>query len=1134
MKHISRYPHHLIPAAVLMLIFLFGSCSREERDILPTYGRVSIEDFSIGYSVDIGTVITKSEQTIEAENRVTNLYVFLYDSEGLLRRKKSYWVGESDVDGYDARIYSYSEKQTEDDASSYGFIPAFFMDNGSPVSLDDLHLGDGTNLSFYAVANFDGVTKDRLDGLQIASDRSVLLDMDVELGTDGSIDRQQFVMTAVAEAVNLAPAEDGTVSNVGVNLQLKRIDAKISFNLRLSVDEAVDGAASISQMQYRVHQVPDWSWLFPRDKGASSPNTWDASAFHEDQEPGSGYSCRYGDTYSTFDSTYTSVGPGGANLVTGGHFAFYLRENRPIADNPISSESRGDASSLYALREAWNGEDMPGTSVHGRDFTYAPDNATFVEISGRLSYRRYTADGNTENVNADVVYIIHLGETGNNPDDPEAVNNYDVRRNVRYIYNVTVRGINDLVVEVSEGRDQRPGAEGDVYLSTDRHYELDAHYGRLLLTLDRNSLAEGGWSIRSPLGIAVEGQDGNTLLNSTDYKWILFAINKEFGEGDDVMVKFPGIQAYDGGVDFFYGGSLRPAADLQRDLHSDMGNRLEYAGGTQTFKASLENENQDNYWAAYKNNVWSGACLRDINQLINYVKSNMDALFENDDKLMVTAFVDEFTYIYDPTREDYIHPGKSVIEAAGGNNEDARRRLLLWKQYVNTDGDRTISITPNTSTSVSPDGNTTLTNSFVSISQKSIKTIYNVENVETAWGLETTNETGRLDYEFSSSYYYPSAYKTNTTSDGRSNFLNFWLDRNGNSRFAWTDAMTTQTDVEDAEGLREDFRDAIHACISRNRDLNGNNRIDENEIYWYLAAKDQLSGLWIGQDALDESAWMYTGNGFELNHLVTSSYHTGSTMGGDDSNFWMLWAEEGASWGKLNGEDGRWKPAAYDYRCIRNLGIDISEEDQSPAHYARVTDEGSYGGYEYYELDMTRMNPNTLRSESDGGGISPYIQLDDERSQNNEPFRKFWAMKSFVPEDYGQFYGTWADVIEELEAHGNPCPNGWRVPNQREMLIMMSTLNMDYNEYGQGIDDVYWAGWNYMSGNSTVYVGLAVATTFSFNGVGLYADQVRPGFQISGSALQTSGSSDIANLMLITGDGSGDRVKLRCVRDVTD
>ena len=180
------------------------------------------------------------------------------------------------------------------------------------------------------------------------------------------------------------------------------------------------------------------------------------------------------------------------------------------------------------------------------------------------------------------------------------------------------------------------------------------------------------------------------------------------------------------------------------------------------------------------------------------------------------------------------------------------------------------------------------------------------------------------------------------------------------------------------------------------------------------------------------------------------------------------------------------------------------------------------------------MNPNTLRSESDGGGISPYIQLDDERSQNNEPFRKFWAMKSFVPEDYGQFYGTWADVIEELEAHGNPCPNGWRVPNQREMLIMMSTLNMDYNEYGQGIDDVYWAGWNYMSGNSTVYVGLAVATTFSFNGVGLYADQVRPGFQISGSALQTSGSSDIANLMLITGDGSGDRVKLRCVRDVTD
>lgn len=112
--------------------------------------------------------------------------------------------------------------------------------------------------------------------------------------------------------------------------------------------------------------------------------------------------------------------------------------------------------------------------------------------------------------------------------------------------------------------------------------------------------------------------------------------------------------------------------------------------------------------------------------------------------MTVTAFCDEYTYIYDPRMEDYVHPGKSVTKMSP-TTEDKERRLLLWKDYVDA-GNRVMNITPMATTEYSPDGNTSLTNSYITISQNSIKTIYNPDNTDTAWGLETTNETGKLTH----------------------------------------------------------------------------------------------------------------------------------------------------------------------------------------------------------------------------------------------------------------------------------------------------------------------------------------------------------------------------------------------------
>lgn len=1077
----KRYIHHIILGAALLL--MSAGCARYDEDRLTIGGdRVSLSDLSLDFMVDGADVYTKAEQSVQAENRVTGLYVLLFDAQGKLVHRKSYFVGGGDKpDRYEAQIISYTEKKSEEGGASMGIIPGFFDNYVDGV---DRLRGQFT---FYAVANYNATVEEQLKTL---TEESALQDMRVAFASSGNVFRTNFLMVATEKNVSFNAEDDGnggvTVERIGVTLRLRRVDAKVSF--RVAVD--IPGARNVAfeDMIYRVHNVPNVTYLIERQKGTGDDaSSWDASVVNND------YSCMMDETYDTFDSTYTDR--------VGGEFAFYLRETRLAPKQRIMSEDKGDRSSLYALREAWDNENMSGkTPVHGRTYTYAPEYGTFVEITGNLSYSRINENGQEEQVDGDVTYIIHLGETGNDPDDEEAVNNYDVRRNVRYIYNVNIKGVNDMEVEVTEQDELRPGVEGDLVISTNRKVEMDAHYGRVLLTLDKNNLKEAGWSAVTPLGTIEYNPETGQINAPYDYKWVLFAINRHFDPDNDgsSMVKFPGIQAYDGGVKFYENGVQRSEEEIKNDIAGDDGNNFENG---LTFKKSLSETDWTNYYASPSliNYLDDDACLRDINQLIHYLKQELEdpesTIFDGD-HVYITAFVDEFTYIYDPRLEDYIHPGKSVQEVAG--DQDAARRLLLWKEYTNV-GDRTLNILPMTNISYSPDKNTSITNAYITLSQKSIKTIYDTGDTgpDDAWGLEVVNETGRLEIPSNITIH---GSRENSISNGRGNFMNFWVGNNINqSNLHWTEVMTAEQRIENAEGLEQDYRDALHACITRNRDLDGNNLIDEDEIYWYLASEAQLSGLFIGQPSLSQDAWLYQGDGSEYSHVVSS---TSSNMWNGGS-YRILWAEEGASWGYAKDELQSGYDRFYDYRCVRNLGIDIAYMDKSPAHYASVTDNGTY-----YTVDVGYLNDRALRSAPDDG-IN--LTLDHERSQNNRPYAKFDVRKEVVNNG-----PVWLEMRNMLLRNENPCPEGWRVPNQREMLIMMSTLT---SEFGAAVD---WTG-NY-----------GIATTFSFNGTGLYSLQPgtvrdeRWGFLTENTNLVLYNPNNPNNGQ--KGD-SEKPLKFRCVRD---
>lgn len=102
----------------------------------------------------------------------------------------------------------------------------------------------------------------------------------------------------------------------------------------------------------------------------------------------------------------------------------------------------------------------------------------------------------------------------------------------------------------------------------------------------------------------------------------------------------------------------------------------------------------------------------------------------------------------------------------------------------------------------------------------------------------------------------------------------------------------------------------------------------------------------------------------------------------------------------------------------------------------------------------------------------------------------------------------WTSVWND-EKNGNPCPEGYRAPNLREMMLMYTTYpDLFENAFG---------------GKYSYYL---CKTGFSFDGWPGYTDG-RPGF-----VYIYESSADYGNLMLIGGDDGTASGKVRCVRDV--
>lgn len=1009
-----------------------------------------------------------------------------------------------------------------------------------------LDMYSGTGQQIFAVANPNSgvgtLSYEQLEAVTNLDDFKALSSQ-LRTGNELSVERMAFLMCGQLE--DIAVDTDGNLVGAASNtINLERVDARITFNVEVDGSEKGYTNMTFTPKYYQVENIPQGTYLVPRDNEdyAETMENTTGNGYASMQAAGKEY---YFDEAKRENDDWS-------------YFEFYLLENRrqPTEEQKITKEKKdasySEVQNLYALREKRAktenkvDETKPGQEYVPGDFVFAPENSTYVTIRGTLSFQH-----GTDFYNADVTYTVHLGSTGSDPDSEKLVNYYDVCRNTHYTYNVTITGVESMRVEVVSDKEERPGVEGDVIKAGGEVVDLDSHYGRAKFSLTRGDIKAGlSWAISTPFqrGLKVfdrsnytedKLEDGTVVsdarslspdqvenlqtgLSLNDYRWVQFAINQECvlvrdDEGHtnvkvppSAFAKYPGYAAYS-------------SVNLSNKAPAFGGEGYHYDGST----------------AIYSQDV----VLYDVNQLLNhlFIEANKsekqgcdlflkdgEVSYDDDAEVTITAFIDEFVYKYDPTKDYYKIPDTEVT-----SNE-----LLLWKKVVNGEN-RMLHICVK-GAQYSPDGNTSWAESVITFSQRPIYTFYDPDSdVSTAWGTEFKNESE--DAEDGTDKNLPATSSAlngitwnkdnNTFDDGRKNTLEV-LGRLTNLK--WTDVL--YLNEADYGRLKEGYKCVWFACLGRNRDLDGDNIVDLDEIRWYLASVDQLTDIFIAEAAVP-NAKLYSQNATSTNvpkeHVISSTYNTitASTM-----SPWIIWAEEGASRGNLGHEN---ENGPYTYRCLRNLGLSLSSIASQVDDYVISKDENGdiitkdrkvkvgSGTVTYTErfIDLSRLEPNTLRAALTGG----ILPQNKERDDNDRPYRKFAVLVSAEGDRWNSSYDnasglypkndywTWNNLYN-YENNGNPCPDGYRAPNLRELMLMYTTYpDLFETKFGESSSSYY-----------------LCKTGFSFNGWGNYNDDFgspnRPGFVYVYEYNRFNPSASYGNLMLLTGGGTSGKV--RCVRDV--
>lgn len=976
------------------------SCVKE--NFTPPQSGVGEARFLLDFGVkDDVAIQTKSTLDAKAESRVFNLYVFVFNSNG------HKVAGEY----FDSKNLKASAEEVKNATDNCWYVSNSTTTTGSVL----FNCSAGEGLTLYVLSNLDS------DMVRISSDvlaATVRTEDDLKNFTAYLNQRivtrnGYFPMSGKISDLTINDSNSETLGRTPITgkVKLSRIDAKVRFVFKTGNTPDAQGQTikSFEPRQWKVVNVPRTGYVLPRNEDCVNvaPNTA--------KEDYSKYAAGFFDTEFVNFEDFPKSGTSG--------FSFYMMENRQTPKKALAgyqdrSRSKKLASGLNEKCTVTYSLDGQEISRDMRMFEYANDFSTYVVVTGYVEME-LVDDKAGKVLGGDVQYIIHLGDWGKDIAD------FNTERNTSYTYTVTVNSVNNIRVEVETSKgavsdvvENQPGASGQISIAKEEIALCDCHYVSKTISFhltnffnnsdiskDNCIVDELTWAVKTPFGEGEPRTEGGVDITSgLDYQWVHFRLNKQ---------------------------------DAAGKYYTDK--RRKYTPRTMvasTVWNSAEDNKEDDGTPGLAGFHNDG--IMDVAQLCTFIKNEVHKYLDNPassafdnlgstdlslPKVSLTVFVDEYYYEKHPITDEM--------------------KPDLWKTFVNAE-DRKLHILCNSEKS--KDLESSSTGSVVTIQQRSIQCVYNTDPsytvLQTAWGVENQDEyDGRWDK------YWSVTSGENRGNDKRLNGLynsckEWELSPAGTSNafttgVQWSKYMDYEVE-NDTPQLQSDYQYMRYACMTRNRDNNGDGKIDRNEVRWYLASINQLLGLYVGGTILNSNTRLYNKSPEDRQsderikwqqHVVSST-----AFNSESNNPTMLWAEEGTSTSHFY---HNWAPdiQGTGIRCVRNLGYIDGKDDESYSIDKEFDDyiSAEKQGDGSYIFTCTHLNEKALRYYT-----SKELILSDERSLENSLYKKFQSYptsNTFTAQSFTVFNEK---VDEEIAAgRGNPyCPEGYRTPSQIEAAIM--------------------------------------------------------------------------------------------------
>lgn len=1073
-----------------LLMTLFAACAKDDT-IVPydtTEGIPCTVTLNVGAAPAPEITVTRADNSLST---LSSLKIFVYDKDGQVCQNMATL---SSTDITENGTYGNDTYGNDTDGNR----------NGETLYKVSIETTSGKK-QLFAIANYRSGYWDQsgIDSLcrqaelgaltlaELCDEVVSLSDNNFNINTDGNLNlpsitaSNQMLISGWNTGVVFAAGNDGTGtvtdygtrgdSNGSVAIKMQRSMAHILFNISsdsyTKYNNGVKHTCRFTPSTFRVYNIPMKILIGQTDETRTMS---DAEKVQE---------------YLISASTNVGTNQSGDYA-----FDFYMPEN---------VQEKG-TSKVYADRDAWNyGDDQASTTGDGalpeeKTWTNAPQNSTFVVIKG--TYEETTGENEDPYYTANVNYTVHLGDfSGDTPN----YGNFSVVRNYKYTYNMEVQGVDKIVVEAKKtaGETHQSGAEGDVYDASQcvYNYQLDAHYEQVFLQYNLSSMARslasglsdeeldnaiadklilviqseamdytgGIGNVANKRGSikpykiyadAVRGKSGDEAVTAAanaksdaldddpanhgkstpkkgfDYKWVEF-----WPQSGTQLAAYPGVSAW------------------SREDLDGFSNEGAYGGDTTTYSGYLKD--------VYDVIVAMGKVVKKIykEETVLTADRGEDGITitqsNNDYVARFTAFVNEYYY--------YRHPltGLEVTTWSVMTNKIPREMIIAM------------------STDVSNDGNSSYSQLHSYISQLSMQTFYSSRSMSlNAFGIESYNETP-ISYSFDGNTLPeelndPRESDALTQTDGRYNQIRLlqktpsqngtygswgtYINSSQNGYFSTTTADRASHKLNNAYKIKY----AYSACLSRNRDLNGNGTIDDNEVRWYLASVNEYIRMGIGTNALSNLARLYMGakgdmvkNQYPASYTTdgalyyTSSRDTYNGSGYSSSGQRLYWAVERGAYG---GDQYSNIPM----RCIRILPAHTNDQDITSVYNVK-----SDPTYEWDETKRILKFKGRLVDELYRQYVSGVLMPHNEDSNANSFYDGIYVAKEDVYE-YQQDH-WWenkvtkkfplAQIINYDGNQENPCADYhetgdgravWRVPNLAELsaLVAQGLINQDVED----------------------------------------------------------------------------------------